>query len=292
MKVPIDPPLRENMGGQLGMKAGDYVAGANSPLKFEINMPGADWRDIAITPENQFYPTFDTFACTNYADNNTVEFQLKHRTGKEFNFSDRASAVLSGTVPGVGNYMTAAPEWSRNNGRILEQDWPDDGGATSIAEYYKTVSLEARAKAIKFDESYEWIETSRTNIKYELQDVPPTIMLKAGSSNHDVVALLVDSNGIWYYDSYPHETMDNHLAITTQIPLASLKIKVKPMNTIYFVHIKGTTEYGLLMVSPVGKLYVGASTEEDLKLRGGVVVPLLPTGKVDFSKARDIDLPQ
>ena len=58
---------------------------------------------------------------------------------------------------------------------------------------------------------------------------------------------------------------------------------------IEFVHIEGTNEYGLLVSSAVGKQYVPASTEADLKARFPQV-PLKPDGSVDYSKARDIKL--
>jgi hypothetical protein len=80
------------------------------------------------------------------------------------------------------------------------------------------------------------------------------------------------------------------LAITTQVPINTLKIITKPMNTIHFVHIKNTQEYGLLSVSSIGKHYIPASTEDDLKIRGGSLIPLLD-GKIDYSKALDIELP-
>ncbi len=291
MKVPVNPPLRENMGGLIRMRPSDYVVGATSPLAYEITRPTADWRDLIFFPDKQYYPTFDTFACTNFSAANSRKLQLKNSTGEEYNPSERATAELSGTTPGVGNYMTADPDWVRKNGFLLDRDWPNEAGADSVTEWYKPVPKEVQKKAIKVLENYEWIDEHYSSLQYHLRHTPLTIMIKAGSTNHDVCAVFVDNNGIWYLDSYPHTTADNYLAITTQVPQAVLKIITKPMNTIYFVRIKGTSEFGLLSVSPIGKQYVPASTPEDLKARGGIAVPLKPDATIDFDKALEIVLP-
>lgn len=290
MKVPIDPPLRENQGGLIRMRPSDFIVGANSPLPYEVVLPNADHRPYIFSPDQQYYPTFDSFACTNFAASNSRKLQIKESTGEEFNFSERAMAKLSGTVPGVGNYMTADPDWVRKNGIILDKDWPNDEGDT-VNKWTLPVPVEVQKKAMRVKEQYEWIDTNYSSLQYHLRQCPLTMMVKASSTNHDITAVYADRNGIWYLDSYPHNYEDNYLAITTQVPMNVLKIITKPMNTIYFVHIKNTQEYGLLSVSSVGKHYVPASTEDDLKIRGGSIVPLLSNGKIDFSQAREIDLP-
>lgn len=284
IKVPIDPPLRG--GALIGSKVGAWVDGINSQIIYEITRPSADWRDLIFLPEKQYFDVGDTFACTNFANCNSAKLQLKNSTGEEYDFSESADAELSGTQAGVGNYMDAPPEQTRKNGRILAKDHPN---GNSVQEFYRPVTKEEQTKAIRFKEGYTFVDVN--SLKYHLKQAPVTIMIKAGDSNHDVTAVYADSNGIWYMDSYPHNTADNYLAITTQVPQFALKIIVKPMNTIIFVHKKGTTEYGLLVVSPVGQTYTPASTEDDLKARGGISVPLTPDGKVDYSKAREIDLP-
>ncbi len=290
MKVPIDPPLRENMGGIVKTRPSDFVVGANSPLVYEVKRPSADWRSLIFLPDKQFYPNYDTFACTNFSPSNSRKLQLKNSTGEEYDFSEKAMAVLSGTKPGVGNYMTADPDVVRKQGIILNKDWPNDENSDTVQNWFKPVPLEVQKKAMHLTENYEWVDASRASMQYHLKQCPLTTMIVAGSTFHDVCAVFVDSNGIWYLDSYPHNSQDNYLAITTQVPQAVLKIITKPMNTIYFVHKKGTGEYGLLSVSPIGKQYVPASTEDDLKARGGIVVPLV-NGQIDYSKALDIDLP-
>lgn len=290
MKVPIDPPLRENMGGLIKMRASDFIVGANSPLAYEVIRYDADWRGLIFSPDKQFYPDFDSFACTNFAASNSRKLQLKQATGIEFDISERAMAKLSGTIPGFGNYMTADSDWVRKNGLILNKFWPNDEGSL-LENWTKAVPLAVQKEAMKVKEQYEWIDSYTASLQYHLKQCPLTIMVKAGNTNHDICVVYVDHNGIWYLDSYPHNSEQNYLAITTQVPINTLKIITKPMNNIYFVHIKDTQEYGLLSVSSIGKYYVPASTEGDLKIRGGSLIPLTPDGKVDFSQARDIVLP-
>lgn len=286
MKVPIDPPLRET-GVKAGMKAGSWVAGANSKLEHQVVLPNWDWREFIFLPEKQYFEIGDTFACTNFAYNNSSKIQLKQSTGVEYDLSEAASAELSGTQPGVGNYMDAPPEHGRKFGRIQQKDHPN---GDSVSEFYRSVSLDTQRKSLHFDEQYEWIPESMPSIQHHMKQAPLTILIKAGSTNHDVCAVFADYNGIWYMDSYPHTTQDNFLAITTQMPSAILKIVTKPMNTISFVHKKGTGEYGLLSTSSVGSQYVPASTEADLIARGGNVVPLKADGKVNYELARDIEI--
>lgn len=221
IKVPIDPPLKENLGGRLGMSAGAWVAGDNSQIKYEIVLPSADWRPNTFDPEPQFFNIGDTFACTNFANCNAVKIQL-FQQGVKYNFSEAANAKLSGTQIGVGNYMDVSAEQTRKDGFILQADHPN---GNSVAEFYRNVPLETQKKAIKFNTAYEFIDTDY--LGQELKHAPITIMIKAGSTNHDVVALFEDENGIWCFDSYPHGTFDNYMFITTQTPLAALKIVVK-----------------------------------------------------------------
>jgi len=236
IKVPIDPPLRENFGGRLGMTAGAWVAGENSKIVFESVLPSADWREYIFDPEPQFFNIGDTFACTNFANCNAAKIQL-FKQGIKLNFSESANAKLSGTQIGVGNYMDAAAEQTRKDGFILQADHTN---GNSVAEFYRNVPLDTQKKAIKFNIAYEYVNTEF--LEQELKQAPVTIMIKAGSTNHDVVALFEDENGIWCFDSYPHGTLDNYMFITTQVPLAALKIVVKkPMlnlindNGTYFI---------------------------------------------------------
>jgi len=289
LKVPIDPPI-ERTAVLERTKPEDYVAGASSPLPYEIVRNDADWRSLIFLPDRQYFPTFDSFACTNFSPSNSRKLQYKQSSGEEYNFSEKAMAELSGTQPGVGNYMTADPDWVRKNGLILNKDWPNEEGTDSVENWFKPVPLEVQKKAMRVKENYEWVDPSYASLQYHLKQCPVTVMINAGSTNHDVCAVYVDQNGVWYMDSYPHTTADNFLAITTQVPKAALKIISKLMNTVYFVHIKDTQEYGLLSVSPVGKQYVPASTEADLIARGGIAVPLI-NGKPDYSKALEISLP-
>lgn len=88
---------------------------------------------------------------------------------------------------------------------------------------------------------------------------------------------------IW--DSYP----TNPKASVHPI-IWAYKFILKPRIMIEFVHKAGTGEYGLLVSSPVSITYTPASTEADLKARGGSAVAVKPDGTVDYSKARDISL--
>jgi len=287
VKIPIDPPLRGDRGVRDGAIAGAWKAGENSKMVYEAVLPNFDWRQDWFNPERQYFDSGDSWACTNFSDINSAKIQLKRSTGEEYDFSEAASALLSGTRPTVGNYMDAPCETARKEGRILQKDWPN---GDNVDQFYRPLTNAVKKKALRFYEAHEYIGTDYASIRYHGKQAPINILIRPGNINHDVCALYIDNNGIWCADSYEHGTNDNFLFITTQIPLAALKNVVKPMNTVYFVHIKGTQEYGLLSVSPVGKQYVPASTEADLIARGGPAVPLT-NGKPNYNMAIEITLP-
>lgn len=285
IQVPIDPPPLHT-GALVGMKAGDAIAGINSGVVYEVVLPNYDWRDLIFVPDQQFFPWGDTWACTNFAPSNERKLQLKQASGIEYDFSERANAELSGTKVGVGNYTQNDPAWCSKHGCILNADWPNQDGTTQ-ALWEAPVPLEVQKKAVHFNESYEFVGTNTEALKYHLKQAPVTVVIDYGSTQHDICAVYIDDNGVWYMDSYPHDGV-SFLAITTKPILSALKIVTKHMNTIYFVH--NTTrpgEYGLMAVSPVSQNYLAASTEADLKARGGTSVPLTSDGKIDYSKAID-----
>lgn len=273
IKIPVDPPLQENMGVKEGAIAGAWKAGVNSKVKYEIVLPSADWRKFWFNPERQYFDIGDTFACTNFSDDNSAKVQLNQSTGIKFDFSESASANLSGTQPNVGNYMDAPSEAARKFGRVLQSNWPN---GNSVDEFYRTFTDDDKKKAVKFNEAHEYVPTDRNSLIYHLKQTPLNLMIKAGSTNHDVCALFIDNNGIWCGDSYPHNTSDNFIFITTQVPLAALKNIVKPMSNTYLIQLNkkdGTKEFALSLP---------ATTEDaliDKALNTGYPLPTLNNGK-------------
>lgn len=67
----------------------------------------------------------------------------------------------------------------------------------------------------------------------------------------------------------------------------------KYMHNITFVHKAGTQEYGFLETTPYTQVYHRATSEAEIKFQAvkfGLTTVITPTGKIDFSKAKEINL--
>lgn len=145
-------------------KETDYLAGSLGAQKV---MPSRDWRPFKPNNEKQYNFSFDTKSCTTFSVLNDIEFWLKFLKNKftanqikelkelgyieneEFNFSDRFTAIMSGTTED-GNYHQKVLDSVRNHGLLPEKDLPFIGN--SWAEYHdKTkITSEMIEKAKKF----------------------------------------------------------------------------------------------------------------------------------------------
>lgn len=117
-----------------------WIAGSESGIAYKALVAAADWTPYLVTYEDQTRPGFDAVSCVCYSGENCIELQLQRMidegeipaitmqflsdnkyldTNGKVNFSDRFSAILSGTTPN-GNYMTNAPDSFRKDGLIPE----------------------------------------------------------------------------------------------------------------------------------------------------------------------------
>jgi hypothetical protein len=225
LKIPTDSFPGRNMGVILGRRETDFVAGKVAGVPYVVRNESGDWRDYQVRGEKQWYPGFDTFNCTGFANNNTAEIQLKFLTGQEFNFSDRAMSVLAECQKN-GNYLYKPADVGRKIGRILEEDYPNDDGAASWAEFNKALPNGLLDKALRFEEAYEWVGTDKASLQYHLKQAPLLIVIEYGSTLHNVVLVHADDKGYWYFDSY-----DPWLKITTKAPTSALKVVINEPST-------------------------------------------------------------
>ena len=278
-KAPVDEIVQKLHGVLEGKRSTDYTVGGFSAVKYEARNPSGDWRNFLVREEIQVY-NFDTFACTTFANNNSAEIQIKFLTGAEFNFSDRAMAVLAENTP-TGNYLYKPADVGRKFGRILEKDWPNlDGNPRTWQEWMKPIPQEVLNKRVRFKEEYEWIQPSRASIEYHLKQAPVLIVIQAGSYLHNVVCVYSDNRGFHYYDSYPP-----YLKITTQLPSSALKLIVRPMTNSKLV--KNGSEWGFYMPCTNEQAMI------DKALNLGIPLPTLNDGQnVDWPSLKpDIVIP-
>lgn len=201
----------------------DYIAGHNSPLLGSIRMPSGDWRQYLPIGEPQYlYSTFDTMSCTTFSVLNNIETgcnfckengelseaQLKKveelgylDENNQFNFSDRYTAIRSGTTK-QGNYFQAVLDSAREkHGLIPEKDF--GFGGTNWEEYHDpkniTPEMDAKAKEFKkiFKVSYEW--TPVDNSLFEALRQASIACAIPANATHAVMLPKLD----YIFDSYP-----------------------------------------------------------------------------------------
>lgn len=273
-QVTVDELPPHNTGVLEGQRPEDFVAGKIGALPYEIVNSSGDWRNYQVRGEKQWYPSFDTMNCTSYANNNSAEIQLKFKTGYEFNFSDRAMGVLAGNTL-QGNYLYKPADVGRLLGRVLEEDYPNDDGAQSWYEYHKM--LPPSLRLIRFNESYEWVPTDKTSLKYHLRQAPIQMVIVGGALKHAVVLVHIDTQGYWYVDSY-----SPFIKLTTQAPSSALKVVVKPMSNSIFYHKQGSQEYGFAMPA------LSEDALKNLALLLGKPELIKTDGKIDFAQAKEV----
>ncbi len=135
-------------------KPTDYeFLGAKLPQ--EVLCEDGDWSLFLPKLEIQKNKYFDTYSCTNFANNNCSEAIHLKRYGEEIDYSERYSAVISGTIPNRGNSHVNVAESRRKKGSVLEVECPFTDEMTS-SQYFSKVSDELLAKGLKWVESYEY----------------------------------------------------------------------------------------------------------------------------------------
>lgn len=190
-----------NRGVILGNQDTDYIAGVNSPIRYEVLNPSGDWTAYAPTRERQSFSWGDTMACVSFSALNCVETQIKFLTGNEINLSDRFLAKASGTTPD-GNYLWKVADTLRKRGCPLEALYPSTGDFSSWNEYYieiaENIFLEALKTLAVYDIAYEFIPLTREDLIKHIKHAPIQIVVPG----HAICSLLSENDIITYLDTY------------------------------------------------------------------------------------------
>lgn len=137
------------------IKQKDFILGSvasDKRLIRETLMPSMDWTPYLPKIEQQSNNNFDSFSCTNFSNCNAAEIIHKLRYGVEVNYSDRFSAVISGTVPGHGNSHNVVAEATRKKGFVLEEVFPFTENML-MGEFFTAPGQEI------FDIGLKWVST-------------------------------------------------------------------------------------------------------------------------------------
>lgn len=141
----------------------------------------------------------DTWACISYATTHAIESQIKVFTGKTVNVSARFLAIMSGTIPGVGNSFQRVFGCVDKYGWLYAEDCPELTGSWTTAEYYSfNITPELLAKALKNKEDWEIDYKANGVTLADLKTSPLIAWVPQYTANHAVEVL--DQNT--RFDSY------------------------------------------------------------------------------------------
>jgi hypothetical protein len=174
--------------------------------------------------EKQYlFAKFDTMSCTTFSAMNILETMFKfflannkfsdsqvqwmtsngYLISGEFNFSDRFTAILSGTIK-QGNYFQNVWNSVKNDGLIPEVDFPF--GGTTWEEYHDkskiTPAMIAKGQQMRkiFDIAYEWVHFApdTTGLGNQALKYSPLHAAMPFPAYHAVVLPKID----YIFDSY------------------------------------------------------------------------------------------
>lgn len=236
----------------------DFLAGI---IPYKVVLESGDWRSYLPLGEAQFSQVADSMACVSFSNNNVAEISLKQQ-GFDYNFSDRASAKLSGTTH-AGNTFAAVQDSNYRNGRILESDWPLPINFT-WETFYAEIPKNIRDKAIFFDSDYQFISISLENLKYHLKQCPIQIAIPYPTPNHAVALVYIDGSTAWYFDSYPGST--NYLKTMPVSDItAAMKLIIKPKIMTKRIVVNDGGKIGTMVLEGYTGVVTFADTPEHLQ---------------------------
>jgi hypothetical protein len=158
----------------------DWTMGGETGITLPIRLDSGDWSTFLPLTEKQSSYTFDTVSCVTFSALNCIESQIKWMISQnlipddvwqilkdlgyvqngELNFSDRFTAIMSGTTR-QGNDVNSVWDSIRKDGLLPEADLPF--GGNSFETYHNkaliTPAMKAKAKMILalFSFNYDYV---------------------------------------------------------------------------------------------------------------------------------------
>jgi len=180
-----------------GQRNTDWLGGT---IPFEERNPSGDWTPYLPPGEWQYINGVDVMACVTFSALNSMEIQYKFLTGQERNFSDRFTAMMSGTTP-MGNYLWKVGDSIRKDGLVDESLWSAPNPLTWNA-YYTPPTIEVINKGKEFLTewivNYEFVDFDKATLIHHLKQAPIQVTLPG----HAILNFLTTDQVIKYFDSY------------------------------------------------------------------------------------------
>jgi len=130
----------------------------------------------------------DNWACISYATTHAIESQIKVQTGKTVNISARFLAIMSGTIPGIGNSFVKVFETALQRGWLDAADCPEPPMFTDAEYYGFNITPELLNKALKNKEDWDIDYTSNATLA-DLIKAPLIAWVPQYTANHAVEVL-------------------------------------------------------------------------------------------------------
>lgn len=264
--MPEEYNPEENTGVILGRRPTDFVAAeAAGVIPYEVVNPSGDWRPYLPAGERQSSvpaPTTgerDSMSCVTFSAENSIETQEKQQTGKDANYSDRWTAVESGTTIN-GNYLWKVADTIRKMGLAPNSLYPAPATPWDFNEYHKPIpeSLRNQLKAEglkwleKWEIFYEWIPVTKESLLHHLKQAP----LQLVYPSHAVVGILCEADVVRLFDSYirsgnfQNTKRYDQLTDCLKIVLKRKESTMFPAKKIKVVRPDGSTAFGVAVFTP------------------------------------------
>ncbi len=217
-----DNPI--NHGVLDGRRPTDFVAGV---LPYEVRNITGSWDAYLPSGEKQYNTFADSQACVTFSLLNAIETQEKFLTGVEPNYSDRWTALMSGTTK-QGNYLYKVADTVRQYGLVKESSWPTPATFT-WESYYEQPSPEKQAELLAEGQEwlrthtlqYEWLTTNLDDIEKHLKQCPLQLVIPG----HAIEGFKEVGDTSHYFDTYePYKKTIWRGALTDVLkPLLTIK---------------------------------------------------------------------
>lgn len=198
-----------NYGVILGRRETDWAAGrVGASIPYEVVNESGDWTQWLPPGEWQWFqvpisPGFiDLMNCVTMSANNVLETLYFFITGVRRNFSDRFTAMMSGTTTS-GNYLWKVGDSVRHDGLVDEEEWPvPPKEALTWSEYYKMPPIEVINKAKLFNGEWtvncEEIPSDKDSLIKHLKQAPVQVIIPG----HAIMTFTNPTDVYKYFDSY------------------------------------------------------------------------------------------
>lgn len=263
--------------------------GGISGIHHDVLQENRQWIDFIPLFERQAFKYGDSMACVTFSALNCLEIFLRRTTGQEYNFSDRYTAIKSGTSSKGNTFENVALSLYRYS-VAMEYLFPLNI-INSRSEFYSTIpqSVEDNAKESKniWDINYEFIPDDPYTIWEALKYAPVQIGIYAYGSlkngiyqanfskkpNHGVVCIGGEyGKYLLIFDSYDNPNPVKKIAWNTPI-WGALMYKITPKTELMYPFIEN--EVYILTEAPGGSYFYAGKKLMKIDEPNGQMIQIL-----------------